>query len=639
MMTLLESYVRKGQRLFQKLWADSRLQQGIRVAGWFLAGLCFSAASLGNYLQPIAPAVLCAGISGWMPISFTLGGSLGYALFWGNAGAQGIVWMAVSLPVCALVYQGKFARSIPYLRPALAALTVAVTGVLFQSWRGDSAPIAMYLLRIGMAFGCTWLFILLRERRDPATEWVAAALGVLALAQIAPVPFLGLGYVAGGILVAVMPFPAVAMAGLALDLARITPVPMTAVLCLSYMLRLLPGVKKRTIALAPAGIYVVVMALCGQIDLMPLPALVLGGVIGVLLPGTGSRIRHHRGETGFAQVRLEMAGEVMRQTERLLLEVEEHPIDEAVLIQKAAERACGTCPCRKTCRETENAKKLPVQLLHDALPRGDHLSIHCKKRARLLSELQRSQDQLRNLKADRQRQAEYRGALTQQYRFLAEYLQDLADKLPQRGTETRPCYQPEMAVSTSGRERANGDRCLSFAGPECRYYVMICDGMGTGSEAAYEASSAAEMLRRLLMAGYPAPYALRSLNSLCALRGAGAAVTVDLAEFCLENGKVILYKWGASPSWLLHPVGTERIGGSSVPPGFSATRATETVERIAMRRGETLIMVSDGVDGEQVMKHVPLNYRESAGALASRILEAATTEDDATVAVIRLTPV
>ena len=639
MMTLLESYVRRGHRFLQKMWAVSGVQQGVITVAWFLAGFCLSAASLGNYLQPITPSVLCAGISGWMPISFTLGGSLGYALFWGSAGSQGIVWMAVSLPVCALLYQGKFARSMPYLRPALAALTVALTGVIFQSWRGDSAPIAMYLLRIGVAFGCTWLFILLRERRDPATEWVAAALGVLALAQIAPLRFFGLGYVAGGILVTAMPFPAVAMAGLALDLAQITPVPMTAVLCLSYMLRLLPGVRKGTIALAPAAIYVVVMALCGQVDLLPLPALALGGVIGVWLPGKRGPIRHHRGETGFAQVRLEMAGEVMRQTERLLLEVEDTPIDEGTLIEKAAERACGTCPCRKNCREMENVKKLSPALLHDALPRGDHLSVHCKKRSRLLAELQRSQDQLRNLKADRERQAEYRGALTQQYRFLSEYLQDLADKLPQRGKEIRPCYQPEVAVSTSGRERANGDRCLCFAGPECRYYVMICDGMGTGEDAAREASSAAEMLRRLLMAGYPAPYALRSFNSLCALRGAGAAVTVDLAEFCLENGKVTLYKWGAAPSWLLHPVGTERIGGSSVPPGFSATRGRETVERIAMRRGETLILLSDGVDGDAAVKATPLHYRESAGALATKILEAAPTEDDATVAVIRLTPV
>jgi len=35
-------------------------------------------------------------------------------------------------------------------------------------------------------------------------------------------------------------FPAAALAGLALDVALVTPVPMTAVLCLLYILRLAP---------------------------------------------------------------------------------------------------------------------------------------------------------------------------------------------------------------------------------------------------------------------------------------------------------------------------------------------------------------------------------------------------------------
>ena len=98
-------------------------------------------------------------------------------------------------------------------------------------------------------------------------------------------------------------FPAAALAGLALDLARITPVPMTAVMSLAYLLRLLPRGKKWIHCAAPALSYLLVMRLCGAWDVLPLPGLMLGGVGAFLVPLKGD-VSHRRGETGVAQVRL-----------------------------------------------------------------------------------------------------------------------------------------------------------------------------------------------------------------------------------------------------------------------------------------------------------------------------------------------
>lgn len=638
MMTILENYVRRGQLLLRRWTAGTGCKTALKILGWLLAGFCLSAASLGNRMQPLCLAVLCVSVPGWMPLAFALGSVAGYRVFWGDESLQALFWVACSLPVCVLFAQSKLGRTMPLLQPAIAALIVAVGGVVFQLWWGDSTPIVMYLLRVALAFGCTWVGILYRDRRDPATEWILYGFSVLALAQIAPLPFLGLGFLAGAMLVAMVPFPAVALAGLALDLAQITPVPMTAVLCLSYLLRLLPGIRRAWVAVAPVAVYALVMALCGQWDLMPMPMLLLGGIVGALLPRRNVGTAHRRGETGFAQVRLELAAEVIVQSERLLLEIDEPEIDEEVLMQKAAERACGGCPCRKTCKELENAKKLPTQLLHRTLSTVDDIPISCKKRARLLPELRHSQERYRTIKADRDSRQEYRGAVLQQYRFLSEYLQDLADRLPQRGG-SKPRFQPEVAVCASGREKTNGDKCLWFAGTECRYYLLICDGMGTGDGAAREAGVVADMLRRLLMAGYPAPYALRSINSICTLRGDAGAVTVDLAEFCLDNGKVTVYKWGAVPSWLLLPNRAERIGSVIAPPGFSVTQSRETVDRLTMRKGEALVLVSDGVDAPNAVNAVVGCDKESAGTLAAKILEHGELEDDATVAVIRLTAV
>lgn len=639
-MMMLGTYVRRYRRILRRLTTQPALRGPLETCTTFLLGFCLSAASLGNRIQPFPLAVLCTGLTGWLPLAYALGSALGYWLHWGVWGLQGVVWIAAGMPVCVLLAQRKVGREMPLLLPLMSALVVAAGGVIFQLWRGDDTAIAMYLLRIGLAFGSTWIVMLVRQRRDVAADWVALAIGVLALAQIAPLRMWNLGYLASGMIAVTMPFPAVALAGLALDLAQISPLPMTAVLALAGLLRLLPILPKRWHPVAMASVYLVVMGLCGQVDLLPVPGLLAGGFLGGILPQQG-QLNHRRGETGFAQVRLEMAAAVLAQSEQLLQEASEYPIDEAALILKASDRACGTCPCRKGCKELEGAKTLPDTLLHRPLINLDDVPVACKKRGRLMLELRRSQDQYRILKADRDRQQEYRAAVVQQYRFLSEYLQDLADQLPKRGQQSRHRYQPEIAVCSAGKETVNGDRCMWFAGAGERYYLLLCDGMGTGVGAAEEAKTAGNMLRRLLTAGYPARYALRSINSLCTLRGRAGAVTLDLAEFSLDTGKVNLYKWGAAPSWLLLEGNAEQIGQPGPPPGISVSDARETVDRFTMRRGETLVLLSDGVDGQVIAQHGLRWSTDSPGAMAARILESGHGSgcDDATAAVIRLNPV
>ena len=201
-------------------------------------------------------------------------------------------------------------------------------------------------------------------------------------------------------------------------------------------------------------------------------------------------------------------------------------------------------------------------------------------------------------------------------------------------------FEPEVAVCSMGKESSNGDRCLWFAGTGCRYYVLLVDGMGTGLGAAQEATAAGDMLRRLLISGFPAEHALESLNSLCALRGRAGAVSVDLLEMHLDTGAASLYKWGAAGSILLSRNGPDKIGTAGPPPGLSVTENRETVDRLSLRRGETLVMLSDGVDGEDALRRAAACWRQTPGEIAAAALEAVDEDqaDDATAAVVRLRP-
>ena len=630
-MITISSYLRQGRCTLRRICLDSRVHLWSKRGLQLLSGFAMSAASLGNHLQPFAMALVLSG-SGMGAGMTALGAGVGYLAFWGNAGMAGLGWVVPSLLCSLMVGQMELT---PLLLPSVGALIVAVGGLLGQFTGGYAPAVTMYLLQVGLGFGATLLFCVVRKRRDAIADWLAWGCAVLALVQIAPVRWLNLGFVAAGMLGAGAAFPAAAVAGLALDLAQVTVVPMTAVLCAAYFLRMIPWSRWWIPRLMPELAFVLVVVLTASWDFAPLPALLLGTGLTAFLPKS-MPVAHRRGEVGIAQVRLELAAGVMAQTQQLLLQVEDVPIDEQTLIRRAAERACGSCPCRKNCKDRASAGAIPATELHRGMLSDRSLPFSCRKTGRMVAELQRAQEQLRSLKAARERLGEYRSAVVQQYQFLGSYLQELSDRLSRRGKEPKINFQVKVEVYSNRPQEDNGDRCAWFAGTEGRYYVLLCDGMGTGLGAVSEGGEAVRMLDAMLSAGFPAEHALRSLNSMCALRGQAGAVTVDLAEISLESGRAAVYKWGAAPSYLITALGAEKIGTAGPPPGLSVTQSRETVDRLSLSRGELLVLTSDGAGGEEVLRGV--STADLPGQIGRRLVMS-TGEgqtDDATAVVIRL---
>ena len=511
---------------------------------------------------------------------------------------------------------------------------VSAVGLGFQIFAGDSAPIPLYLIRVALGGATPWLFTRWLEKREPVTEWFTWGLFTLGLAQILPLPWLGLGFVAAGIAAVRGTFPCAALTGLALDLAGITPVPMTAVTVLAWCVRFLPRYPRWLGQLAPGCMGLVVLYACARWDVMILPGLFLGGIAAGFFPDK-VHTKAHRGETGVAQVRLELAAQVLERTCRLLEDTPERLPDTDGLVLRAVGEACAGCSARSHCRDMRKLQQLKGSLLHHPLLTVEELPVRCKKGSRVLTQLRRAQEQLRTIQADRLRQREYREAVVQQYDFLSRFLQKLSDDLSRRAEPAEAMFDPVVSVWGNRRSAENGDRCVQFAGPGNRYYIILCDGMGTGTGAVREGNRALQQLQQMLSAGFPAEDALASLNSLCALRDRAAAVTVDLAEAELDTGKVTLYKWGAAASYLIGPAGTEKLGNLSYPPGIGVLSDRQQTCTVLMKRSHTLLLVSDGVEEAQVLQ---LSRKHPAPLLPEELLKTASREDDATVVAIRLLP-
>lgn len=262
----------------------------------------------------------------------------------------------------------------------------------------------------------------------------------------------------------------------------------------------------------------------------------------------------------------------------------------------------------------------------------------CKKQTRLITELRRGQEQLRRIKGDGNRAMAYRQACQDQFGFLAEFLEGLSDDLARRNAYKEPKFHPEIGMSTRSREEINGDKCVWFEGIGNRFYVLLCDGMGTGEEAARESEDAVKLVKQMLLAGLPAEYALRSMNALAVLRQMGGCATVDLVELWLDTGKGTVYKWGAAPSYVMSAGQLKKIGTAGPPPGLANT-ARETVDRLSLGRGELLILLSDGVSEGGLLDSARTTPMQPPGEMAAAILEKKSSGgDDATAVVIKLIP-
>ena len=237
MMASMEMVLRRGRRQVRRWLEIPGVRKVLQGALWGAGGFFFSAAALRNTFQPLAMGLICAA-GGWRAVAVCLGSLVGFSHFWGAEGLQGILWSVLGLGAAMIPETGTGRH--PLLIPALAAFLVSGTGLGFQLLGREETTMGVYLLRILVAAGACLVFTQALRHRDAITDWVVGGIGVLALAPVMPLPFLGLGYIAGAMAAGSGAFPAAALAGLGLDLARVTPVPMGVVLCSAYFFRLLP---------------------------------------------------------------------------------------------------------------------------------------------------------------------------------------------------------------------------------------------------------------------------------------------------------------------------------------------------------------------------------------------------------------
>jgi len=618
------------------------------------AGKCLGAAavsfllsgvSVGDSFLPLSVSLTAALGLGLPAFGAYLGGCVGYGVFFGLDAAMEPMAAGLLVVACLCIFGDQIAADNRWFAPTCAALFTAIIGLLFllQS-RFLPKYLWRYLLRVGAAaLGADCFRSANRTQRLLLPVCLCAG-----LCSVRPFGF-PVGLIAGCAVAASaagssMALTAAVFCGLALDLCWAGG-SCTAVLTLAALAcrRSEPWYLRLLLWYAPT---VLGILLTGT-DPLLLAAAMAGAFLSLAIPT--DRLFARPLPPRQNDPRLALAAGLLEQLSRCMsLTRADKPDPETnTVFDRAADRVCRMCSLWETCWETELQetcdtlnRAAPAMMTRGKALREDFPATftgRCRHWEGFLTAVNRELDDLACRRQYRSRIRESRAVLAQQYGVLSKAL---AKSGPEEAEAFR--FRPELGFRSRGRhsDTPSGDRGASFRVGKW-FYLLLCDGMGTGTAASAEAGAAIGILRTLLQSGIDPEDALCLLNGIYILRDDGGFATVDLLQTDLVTGEGRLYKWGGAPSYLKRKGEVEKIGTAAPPPGLGVGEDHHPEgARLSLSRGEMLVLVSDGAGGEAAERFIGQYGGLSPKELASGIVSCAAPqdEDDRTAAVLTLRP-
>ncbi|MFD2045561.1 stage II sporulation protein E [Ornithinibacillus salinisoli] len=172
----------------------------------------------------------------------------------------------------------------------------------------------------------------------------------------------------------------------------------------------------------------------------------------------------------------------------------------------------------------------------------------------------------------------------------------------QFGSAKEYAVETGVAHAAKGGGIVSGDSYTMIELGAGKYAMAISDGMGNGARANEESGETLRLLQQILQTGIPEKVAIKSINSILALRTTDEMfATLDLAVINLHNAFVRFLKIGSTPSFVKRGDQMLKIEASNLPMGIIQEFDVDIVSEQLLSE-DLLIMMSDGIfDGP---KHV-----------------------------------
>ncbi|MBR5460779.1 MAG: SpoIIE family protein phosphatase, partial [Clostridia bacterium] len=193
----------------------------------------------------------------------------------------------------------------------------------------------------------------------------------------------------------------------------------------------------------------------------------------------------------------------------------------------------------------------------------------------------------------------------------------------------------KSACSKKG-ESVSGDTVSFFENGNGRFYSLICDGMGSGSDAAITSRLASVFLEKLLRCVQDTGVTVELVNRMLLCREDECFTTLDLLEIDLYEKTASFIKAGASTSFIFRDGKCYRINSQTPPAGIIHDLKAEQTT-VHLRDGDTIILLSDGIlDADDEPELINGSSSEISQEILKLSLLRYSARDDMSVAVIKV---
>lgn len=191
-----------------------------------------------------------------------------------------------------------------------------------------------------------------------------------------------------------------------------------------------------------------------------------------------------------------------------------------------------------------------------------------------------------------------------------------------------------------------GDTVIHFQ-KEHRYFVILCDGIGSGQAARDISSLSAQLFAEFLSSGIDKKSTVNIINSALALNSDKESFSsADILEIDLFTGRAEFFKIGCAQSFIKRGDKISEISSCSLPVGILENIDVEPQD-FRIMPDDIILMVSDGISEaaggimkNDWIKRILLSGTEDVEALAKRFTDGAKSRtaysDDMTSIVIKI---
>ena len=191
-------------------------------------------------------------------------------------------------------------------------------------------------------------------------------------------------------------------------------------------------------------------------------------------------------------------------------------------------------------------------------------------------------------------------------------------------------------------QQISGDSYTLFNDGRGNFVMILSDGMGNGPHAAVDSTFTANLLEKLIKAGFGFECALKFVNSAMIFKSSEeSTATIDISAIDLYSGQADFYKAGASGTYVLKGKKVGIATCSAYPAGILEEVSFDKTSTL-LKKGNIIVMFSDGVcetSEEWIEEEILLNRSCDAQTIADKIASRAAIErtdghaDDITVMV------